>query len=87
MYVIKERYCRVCGGEAGSMSDTVWEQMRQLCDDCIDAENINTDLLPALNTHIVRIIGHCADGRLDAFMEEMEEVVARYKDIEIKIVG
>jgi hypothetical protein len=38
-------------------------------------------------THIVQIIGHCPDGRLAAFMEELEETAARYKDIEIKIVG
>lgn len=41
----------------------------------------------APTTHIVKIIGHCPDGRLDAFMKELEETAARYKDIELKIVG
>lgn len=36
--------------------------------------------------HTVQIIGHCPDGRLAAFMEELEEVAARYKDIEIRVM-
>lgn len=45
---------------------------------------IEPQYVPVIRT--VQIIGHCPDGRLAAFMEEMEETAARYKDIEIKTI-